>query len=323
MSCIRRILVALCFGCMTAVLPGFAAAKWERIESHSLAWLHSVYFINENKGWAVGSSGAFLTTDDGGGTWKQTFKVTSDNIRDAYFYDDMRGWLLCERNQFSKGTQSTTYFLKTIDSGKTWERFELQESNVRLVRLVFSKKGIGFAVGEGGAIWQLLDDEKTWKRVGIPSDFLMLDGQFVGDFSSVIVGGGGVVLLSRDAGVEWKTSAVNPKQRLYSVFFVDENTGWVAGANGHIFATNDGGQTWLEQSAPTSKDLFDIYFTDRRTGYAVGDGGKIVQTNDGGLSWLAQESNVKGKLERLMFAGKTGIAVGYGGIILRFCADNN
>jgi photosystem II stability/assembly factor-like uncharacterized protein len=161
MTCIRRGLIALSLSYMVAVLPVFAAAKWARVESNSLAWLHSVYFINENKGWVVGSGGTFLTTNDGGRTWKQTTKVTSDNIRDVYFYDNMRGWLLCERDQFAKDAKSTTYFLKTSDGGKTWERVELEDTNARLVRLVFSKTSIGFALGEGGAIWQLLDDERS------------------------------------------------------------------------------------------------------------------------------------------------------------------
>ena len=76
-----------------------AHAGWTKQNSGTLAWLHSVYFTNQNKGWIVGSRGAFLTTDDGGRNWKQNEHFTEDAIRDVYFSDEKNGWLLCERER--------------------------------------------------------------------------------------------------------------------------------------------------------------------------------------------------------------------------------
>src|SRR5690349_4066880 len=75
-------------------------ADWSRQESNTLAWLHAVYFTDEKNGWIVGSRGTYLTTRDGGQTWKQAPKITNDNIRDVYFSDATSGWLLCERDNF-------------------------------------------------------------------------------------------------------------------------------------------------------------------------------------------------------------------------------
>src|SRR5918912_521079 len=47
-----------------------ASAAWTKQRSGSLAWLHAVYFLDENHGWAVGTKGVLLATDDGGETWR-------------------------------------------------------------------------------------------------------------------------------------------------------------------------------------------------------------------------------------------------------------
>ena len=279
-------------------------AGWKRINSGTLAWLRSVYFVDENRGWVVGGSGTFLVTNDGGKTWSQGKKFTADNIRDVYFYDSTRGWLLCERDQFEKGSRAASYFLKTIDGGQTWEHIDLKSPEVRLVRFFFSKNGIGFAAGEGGAIWQLLDDEKTWKRVEVPSRYLILDGQFIDDFRAVMVGGGATVLSSIDAGVEWKALTLSSPGRLNSVYFLDGKIGWAAGSAGRLFSTNDGGRSWTERRSGVSSDFFDIVFLNLREGYAIGDAGQIVGTVDAGTTWTQEKSGVTSSLEGYRSSGR-------------------
>jgi photosystem II stability/assembly factor-like uncharacterized protein len=67
----RQIFVLIvCFACFQT-----ANAEWTRLNSGTLAWLRSVYFTNPSKGWIVGSKGTFLSTDDGGKTWKQNKKL--------------------------------------------------------------------------------------------------------------------------------------------------------------------------------------------------------------------------------------------------------
>ena len=40
-------------------------ADWIKQNTKTLAWLHDVYFFNENEGFVAGSNGAFLETADG------------------------------------------------------------------------------------------------------------------------------------------------------------------------------------------------------------------------------------------------------------------
>src|SRR4051812_41864894 len=91
------LLILLCFQAANA------AVNWVKQNSNTFAWLHDVYFLNEQTGWIVGSSGTLLKTTDGGKTWKKQTGVTEDTILQVYFSDDASGWLLCERNIYNRG----------------------------------------------------------------------------------------------------------------------------------------------------------------------------------------------------------------------------
>ena len=297
-------------------------ASWTRVDSGTLAWLRSVFFLDEKSGWAVGSGGTYLITSDGGNIWKQIGKITNDTLRDVYFFDERRGWLLCERERYSSGRLPLSYMLKTEDGGLTWERIDLDSGADRLVRFLFSKGGTGLALGEGGAVWHLREGGVSWERKELPIRHLLLDGQFLADSRSVLVGGGGTVLISKGKN-DWSLSEQGPgtKGRLNSVYFLDENLGWLVGAGGQIYRTQDGGRSWESQASGVTSTLIDVYFANSKRGFAVGEGGRIIETSDSGQTWRAQFTGVRGVFERLAFAGRTGVAVGHGGLIMRYSPD--
>lgn len=297
-------------------------AAWTRVESGTMAWLRSVFFLDERSGWAVGSGGTFLITSDGGNTWKQNGRITNDTLRDVYFFSERSGWLLCERDRYSSGKLPLSYTLRTEDGGSTWERIDLDSAGDRLVRFMFSKDGSGLALGEGGAIWQLREDGVSWERRELPTRHLVLDGQFVADSKSILVGGGGTVLISKGKD-EWELSPQGPaaKVRLNSVFFLNGSLGWVVGTRGQIYRTVDGGRSWSSQASGVTTTLIDVYFADHQRGFVVGDGGRIIETANGGQTWISQMTGVRGVFERLTFVGRTGIAVGHGGLIMRYSPD--
>jgi len=74
------------------------AAPWTRQPSGTMAWLHSVFFLNRNRGWVAGSNGTLLTTTDSGTTWKKLSTLTKDNLQDVYFADQENGWLIVTRD---------------------------------------------------------------------------------------------------------------------------------------------------------------------------------------------------------------------------------
>lgn len=302
-----------------------ANADWEKQNSNSLAWLRTVYFVNEKTGWIGGSNGTFLMTKDGGDVWKQTEKFTGDAIRQIYFSDEKNGWLLCERDIFSLGKNSPSYLLKTSNGGTDWEKIEfLTNGRVRIAKIFFAKNGLGFAVGESGAIFVLQDDEKTWKKQPSPVRNLLLDGAFTDKRNGVLVGGGGNIFFTDDAGISWNKSNIYgaPDVKLSSVFFINKNAGWTTGSEGKIFQTVSGGKNWREQKSGVDVNLNDIFFRNTAEGWAIGDEGTILHTTNAGNVWTKVDLKVRHKLEKLFFNGNDVWAVGFGGTILRDDVSN-
>ena len=294
-------------------------ADWIKQNTKTLAWLHDVYFFNENEGFVAGSNGAFLETADGGKTWKKHKNFTDDKILQIVFTDVYHGWLLCERDIFNRGQNAASYLMKTTDSGETWEKVEFTDGGrSRITKIFFNQKGKGLAIGENGTFFELQTDGQTWERSPSPIRYLLLGGVFSDEQHGAIVGAGGSVYFTEDAGANWNQANVfgDKTAKFNSVFFANQRNGWAVGAQGKIFQTISGGKTWREQNSGVKKDLSDVFFANTAEGWAVGDEGLILHTKTAGNVWNVENTGIKHKLEKVLFVGKKGFAVGFGGTIL-------
>jgi photosystem II stability/assembly factor-like uncharacterized protein len=303
-----------------------AAGSWVRQKAGTMAWLRSVFFLDQNRGWAVGSKGTLLRTSDGGLNWKPDAAPTASIVRDIFFLDEKNGWLVCEANQYElkTSTDPRAYLMRTTDGGETWQRVELKGLNVEsvLVRAVFSRGGRGWAFGEQGAIYTTRDAGETWTPLQSPTRRLLLGGIFVDDDRGWIVGTGATIIQTSDGGETWYQSRlpqVEKTVRFTATWFVDNRSGWAVGSGGNIYHTANGGRTWEKQESGVYADLFDVKFVDAREGWAVGAEGTIIHTVDGGSHWSTERSETQHPLERVFFADKTrGWAVGFGGTVVAY-----
>ncbi len=317
MSLMKNILTLLLFvACFQT-----AKADWVKQESNTLAWLHDIYFINENKGWAAGSDGTLLATADGGKTWKNTVDFTKDTFRQVYFSDENNGWLLCERNIYARGANASSYLLKTSDGGLSWDTTNFTGSGrERITRIFFNHNGLGLAIGEAGVIFVLQNDKKTWQKSVLPLRYLMLNGIFNGDSRGTIVGAGGTIIFTEDAGVSWNQAAVAGKSdvKLNSLFFINPKTGWTVGGDGKIYQTVNGGKFWRAQNSPVNTTLTDVFFNNTAEGWAIGDVGTVLHTFTAGNIWTSENIKSSRKLEKIFFIERQGWIVGFGGLILKY-----
>lgn len=314
-----------------------AASAWTKQRSGSLAWLHAVYFLDENRGWAVGGRGVLLTTEDGGNVWRVRQRPSEDALRDVYFSDEQNGWLVCERSIYDLKTKDEprTYLLRTTDGGAMWQKVNVTAKDVdaRLVRALFTDNGRGWAFGEEGALYTTRDGGDNWERQRVPTRNLLLGGWFLNSEQGWLVGAGATLLQTADGGETWRSgmlvgftppaasgNAGSPlRVRFTAATFVDSKRGWAVGAEGRVFATRDGGRTWTAQTSNVSTDLYDVKFLDNYEGWAAGAGGTLLHTTDGGSHWTIEPSGTTHALERLCFVGRAhGWAVGFGGTIIRF-----
>lgn len=299
-------------------------AEWIRQKTNSFAWFRDVFFVNEMKGWIVGTDGTLISTTDGGATWVQTHKFTTDTFLQVHFTDENNGWILCERNIYARGANASSYLRKTTDGGRNWEKIEFEDAGrERVTKLLFNEWGGATAFGEGGMFYKLQEDGVTWKKSRRAIHFLLLDGAFGDRDIGAIAGAGGTIMFTENSGLTWEKATLmgNTETRVNSIFFVGPKNGWAVGSNGVIYHSSGGGRLWRQQESGTRINLNDVYFTNSTNGWAVGDKGIIVRTRDGGRTWSDGDSHVTHKLEKIIFAGTRGWAVGFGGTVLTYDAN--
>jgi photosystem II stability/assembly factor-like uncharacterized protein len=85
-----------------------------------------VKFLSADVGWAgtvADGQIVFFRTTDGGKTWEKSVTVTQKRgtqLRDLFFLNKDRGWLIVDYNLKEGFNGNGTYVLATNDGGKTW-----------------------------------------------------------------------------------------------------------------------------------------------------------------------------------------------------------
>ncbi|KXK04228.1 MAG: BNR repeat-containing glycosyl hydrolase [Acidobacteria bacterium OLB17] len=299
---------------------GAAHAEWVKLPTRNFSNLKDIFFQNSETGWITGTDGTLLRTDDGGRTWLPVQKFTTDSILQIYFTDPSTGWMLCERNIYSRGKNPTSYLRKTTDGGVHWDKVEFEDADrERVTRILFDRNGLGLAFGEGGIFYRLQEDGRTWKKSRAAIHFLLLDGAYSSGMNGAIVGAGGTIVFTQDGGLTWEEATIlhDTSTRINSVVFTSAKQGWAVGTNGSIFTATGGGRLWrLVPQDETAATLNNVYFTSARDGYIAGNDGTILHTTDAGAHWRVESTRVTHNLNKIVFNGPTGFAIGFGGTIL-------
>src|ERR1051326_3216528 len=214
-----------------------------------MAWLHAVYFLDQNRGWVAGSNGTLLQTNDGGISWTK-LRVPKDDLRDVYFSSEQDGWLLAQRDPLRvKEDERSSYLLNTKDGGVTWQPVVLntEDVNTRFTRMLFTDQQHGWVFGETGLIFATSDGGARWLPQRSPSRHLLLGAAFGNAGRGLIVGAGATIMQSEN-GSSWSLPAVFSREstRLNAAAMVGQFA-WAAGSGGQIFATADGGRSWYRQ----------------------------------------------------------------------------
>ncbi|HYG08414.1 MAG TPA: YCF48-related protein, partial [Pyrinomonadaceae bacterium] len=210
--------------CLLLAVPA-AAGAWRAQASGTLAWLRGVYFVDEQRGWAVGSKGALLATTDGGRTWAVRRAPAEDTLRDVYFVNEQTGWLVCDRSIYLLRTKEEprSYLLKTTDGGQTWSRVVVTgaDVDVSLTRVVFAGEERGWAFGEMGALYATTDGGASWERQVVPTKRLLLGGAFFAAGQGWLVGASNTILHTPDGGLQWRAgeSPASAPTRFNAVYF--------------------------------------------------------------------------------------------------------
>jgi photosystem II stability/assembly factor-like uncharacterized protein len=283
--------------------------------------LFSVFFLDNEIGWAVGENGTVVLTENGGKSWESVQLNSGFFISDIKFRDKSDGWAVGS----SRRTFPSDLVLHSTDGGRNWTRVDV---------------GVPEDLGN--------PDPTYWDDVSADFNAVATDG----DDQITIVGFayqggllGGIIVQSNDGGKTWQVELTNGEysdvayinengnstRKLFgrgelpftesettenpvvlkstipnSMDFADSRNGCAVGYAGWIFLTNDGGETWSDIHNGFRSSIQDIQFFDSLNGWAATFAG-ILRTQDGGKTWTNAGSSATSQVyfvnEVIGFAG--------------------
>lgn len=211
---------------------------WTEQTSGFTFGLYSVFFLNELKGWAIGSGGIIGTTN-GGIDWYLKVSGLNRAFYSIFFIDDNVGWVA------GGGYIGDGIILKTTDGGENWVQQAASQYLLSLKDLHFIDYDYGWAVGSVGTIIKTTDGGSTWIKQGGVSNSLLTSVYFTNQNTGWAVGYWGYCFKTTNGGTNWIEQGLTDNY-LYCVNFLNESTGWIVGDGGTILKTTNGGITFIE-----------------------------------------------------------------------------
>lgn len=319
-----RIFLLILF--LTTNPPAQSQTGWYQQNSGTGSDLKSVFFADENTGYAAGTSGTIIKTSNGGNNWSGQQTGTNEDLYSIYFIGE---------TGFAVGGNSSSLILKTTNGGINWVSESIAGASI--LRSVFMvTPELIYASGRWGTLLKTTNGGINWSLTATHtmhfySIFFVNDSiGYTGGPNSMHAGGGtlkttnggtnwsfvsfagqgnSINFINNEAGFVLSTLSIRkttnggvnwtwidpPSGYSYeSVFFSNLNTGYVTGNSsnsGRIFKTTNAGNNWLQQSIPSIGSLYSIAFVNPNTGYAVGNSGTILKTTNGGISSVISISN--------------------------------
>ena len=221
--------------------------SWKQVKVPTRQLLTSMYFVDEQYGWAVGHDAQVLATTDGGNTWTLQYE---DRDLEAPLLDV---WFQDRDNGFAVGAYGA--LLVTTDGGETWEDASDRIDNEDAYHLnaIASIKDSGlFVVGEMGGMFRSSDGGESFEAI---SD-LPYEGSLFGvmgtDQPGVVLAFGlrGNLFRSTDFGDSWTQVPVSSagngplEYGLASGVQLADGTIVIVGNGGSVLRSEDGGKSF-------------------------------------------------------------------------------
>lgn len=290
-----------------------AQGEWYQISPWpTINDLFDVYFINDQKGWLVGSKGTIVSTSDGGETWDIQYKDNSKYFKGVFFIDENEGWVIGWHD-----------VLHTTNGGNYWEEQDLP-GFLDTEAISFINSDTGWIVGTYKTIYKTTDGGATWmlKLNGTPSSPMLNDVFFSDALHGVAIGGfwftpdeEAYTIVTADGGETWQETSPAGIRELISISFISADNGWACGRGSEVLKTSNGGYTWNVISE-VDDFMDDIYFLDQNNGRIL-QYNSVFSTIDGGINWSENYIPGASSLNAFSFSGSAGFTCGFYGEIYR------
>lgn len=318
---------------------------WERIDlpvqtGKNGVVLLDLAFVNDKRGFLLGTQQTLLETNDGGITWeKRDLSALNEEgfnyrFQSVSFKGD-EGWIIGK----------PAILLHTKDAGKTWDRVPLSAKLPGApVSILATGEGRAELVTDVGAIYTTKDVAYTWQAAveesmettlnrtvssGI-SGASYYEGTFAGvrrskDGDYVGVSSRGNFYMSWVPGnTFWFPHNRPSTRRVQAMGFLPDGRMWMTTRAGDVLYAKAPGvdvEDWkAAKIGSRGFGILDIGFKNDTTAYAVGGSGSLFKSTDGGETWARDKTtdDIPANFYAVEFSPNgTGFVLGNDGVLLR------
>ncbi len=244
--------------------------------------------FNGGRGYAVGTAGTALRTDDGGATWSGLATGTAADLTRLQIIDPETVVVL---------GGGGCVLRRTDDGGKTFKKlFIVAEVNCpdKVQAMNFVSKTTGYLLLADGSVLRTTDAGESFsKQTAIPGttasatpggatakDILATGTDSAIAF--VATGSGSAAYFTTDAGVSWKPLTI-PAGSVDRLYRFDATTIYAIG-NATLLRSDDGGATFAKQAFGAGQTLTSIGCKDPNVCLITTAKGELNRTTDGGAT---------------------------------------
>ena len=272
------------------ILASQNAIDWQQAQVPVNVLLTSVFFIDDQLGWATGHDATILQTQDGGLTWQlQNYQPEVDKpLLDILFFD--------KNNGIAIGAYGLFY--RTTNSGESWHS-EFQST------LLFDED-VEF-------LEELKQNDNDAYLNEIKAILPHLNQVTYYQGKLLMVGELGLIATSNDLGKTWQRL-----EEIYPGSFFDikvlNNSHWlVGGLRGNVFLSEDEGQNWQVIDTQSQSTINQILVTETGALLSANNGVYLHYTNNK----ITKQQHADGKAllsavqhnKAIVFASEVGIQV--------------
>ncbi len=190
--------------------------SWEKqnFDTQSDGPLLDVLFLDQQRGYAIGAYGQFMSTQNGGADWTlelisdRTRAATEEVVEDEAAADDEDSWLV------------------STDIGD-------EMGDPHLNAIVRSEAGL-MILAEAGAAYRSRDDGATWTKLSLPYGGSMFGGVAMDDGAVLAFGLRGNVYRTTDLGDSWEQVDSGTESSLYGGYALAGSRAILVGAGGTV-----------------------------------------------------------------------------------------
>lgn len=298
----------------------YSQSSWFNQPTGTNKKINTIFFLNDNTGFAAGNGGVILKTTNSGVNWVNIYSAAIYDARTVSFLNSTTGWAYIKSN-----ISDSLFFLKTVNSGSSWTKIFIDTSSSQFnsAEIKFFNENTGYLANSidlrkttnGGLSWSL-----TNLSIYIPSClyFLSENTGWVGGFQTSL-------FKTTDGGQNWLQQFENqPNTTSREIIFPNSTTGFYA-TDYYVYRSTDGGENWSESFYVNNIYPVSMTFINVNTGWCLSTiadttfRNVVLKTTDAGLSWGTYELLLPGRrFNNIFFSSQnTGWLAGDSGFIYK------